>query len=217
MIHSALRTQVGSFLGDPDDTRYTPTAKTTALNRAQEQFAMDTRALWADQSYTTANGDADYNLPSRFMYEEWVTYDGKPLIPISRYGIVRLFGSDWAEEEGEPTHFIIDPEEGVKELLLFPIPQEAKTVVMRYYPLPTELSADSDVPLNSSALMAQFHMGLAAYAAWLLLLNEETTPAIVAKRRELLQIYADAVTKATDSFKNTASQPLQIRGNAVWG
>ena len=151
------------------------------------------------------------------MWEDWVTYGGLKLIPISRYELLQLSGDDWTDDGAAlPTHFLIDPEQAVKEIVLYPIPTEAKTLVMRYFPLPTELTADGDTPLNSSSLMAQFHIGLAAYAAWLMLLSEELTPAIILKRRELAPIYADAVTKAVDTMKNTASAGLKFKGKAIW-
>ena len=214
---STLRTQISSFVGDPDQTRYTAQMYLDAANRAQEQFALDTKSLWKDTTWTTVSGTATYDLPSNFMWEQFVTYDSKPLNPITRLDAVRLYGSDWATATGAPGAFIIDPEEAQKKILLVPIPQEAKTLGMRYFPLPTALSSDSDIPLNSSALMAQFHIGLAAYAAWLLLMSEkEPGNAIVQKMRQLERIYADSVTKATDTFKNTASRGLRITGGAVW-
>lgn len=211
-----MRTQVAAFIGDPDQTRFTAAQYLDAINRAQEQFALETRSLWKDKSWSHAADDADEDLPSDFMWESYVTYDGKELIPISRHELNRQKGDDWASDTGTPTHFIIDPEEAVKKIVLYPIPQEAKTLIMRYFPLPAALSSDSDTPLNSSALMVQFHIGIAAFAAWLLLLGEEQTPAIVQKRREFERLYADAVSKAVDSFKNTASAPLELRGRSVW-
>ena len=211
-----LRTQASTFVGDVDQTRFTAAQYNTAIDRAQEQFRLDTRALWKHQSFTTADGDADYNLPSDFQWEDWVTYDGKELPPISRHEIQRIYGEDWADQNGDPTHFVIDPEEAVKELLLVPTPNEAKTVILRYFPLPASLSADSSVPLNSSALLAQFHIGIAAYAAWLILMGETETVEILAKKRELMGLYEKHVSQAIQKFGNTVSAPINIRGSRLW-
>lgn len=215
---ATLRSRVGGFLGDPDDTRFSPTVKLAALNDAQTQFALETRALWKDASWSHAANDADENLPSDFMWEEFVTWDGYELSPITREELNRLNpGTDWTDDTAtSPTHYIIDPEEAVKEIVLYPIPTEAKTLRLRYFPLPTALASDSDVPLNSSALMVQFHLGIAAYAAWLILLQEEQTPSIVQKQKSMLAIYNDAVTKAVDTFRNTASAPIRPRGSFNW-
>ena len=216
MNRATLRTQAADFCGDKNQTRYSTTQYNTAIDRAQEQFALDTRALWRDESWTTAINDATYALPSDFQWEDWVTYDGVELKPISRHEISRLAGIDWTATTGTPTHYIVDPEEAQKQVRLYPIPQDTKTLIMRYFPIPASLSSDSSIPLNASLLMAQFHMGLAAFAAWILLLGEQMTPQIVEKRKELLRVYEDGVNKAVATFKNTASAPITIRGTRIW-
>lgn len=213
MNRGSVRTLAASFAQDPNQTRYSATRYNDAINRSQEQFALDTRALFKDTSFTSVADQATYSLSSDFMYEEYVTYAGLKLTPISRVRILEIKSADdWTDDTGTPTHFIIDPEEAQKKLLLYPKPTTAgDTIGLRYYPLPAAMSSDSDTPLNSSALMAQFHMALAAFTAWILLLSEQSTPQIVEKRNELLKIYTDGVNKATETFKNTASAPLRMR------
>ncbi len=217
---SSLRDQTAKFCGDPNRTRYADADYLVALNRAQEQFAMETRSLWKDTTWTSVNGTAAYSFASAnpvasdFMFEESVYYNGLLLTPTSRRDLAILApGTDWTLATGTPTRVIVDPEEAIKGIRLYPIPVDAQTISMRYFPLPTALASDSDTPLNSSALMAQFHIGLSAYAAWLLLLTEEVTPGNAQKRDKLLSIYADASTKATDLFKNTVSAPWRMRGS----
>lgn len=218
MNRGALKTQAADFAGDPQMTRYSDTKYNTAANKAQEQFATDTRALYKDMTpVTTTAGDSTYDLPSDFILEEFVTYDGEELTPISRHEIQKRFGNQWDDEEGTPTHVLINPEEGAKNLILAPIPQDGKSLGMRYICLPAEMDEDIDTPLNGSALMTQFHMGLAAFMAWLLLGTEEVTPAIQAKRADLLRIYKDAVNKATEQFGNSKSAPIKISGGRFLG
>jgi hypothetical protein len=217
MNRATLKAQAADFAGDPNYTRYTETKYNDAANRAQEQFATDTRALFKDMTpVTTTADDAEYDLPSDFIVEDWVTYDGDELIPASQHDIQKAYGSGWDSLEGTPTHVLINPEEAQKSILLVPIPQEAKTLAMRYFCFPAAMDDDADTPLNGSTLMVQFHLGLAAFMAWLLMTNEEPTPAIIEKRRELLRIYNDAVNKAIETFKNTASAPIQFKGGRVW-
>ena len=211
MILSTLQQLAADLAGDPSQTRFSD-KYVSCVNRAQEQFAMDSKALFKDTSYTTSSGDSTYDLPTDFILEQSVTYNGYPLKPISRHTLYTLYpGTDWTLLEGTPTHYMIDPEEAVKTLRLIPIPQEAQTASMRYFPLPAEVSAVGDIVLNSSSLMAQFHMGIAAFAAWLLLTFETATPELVEKRRELMKIYQDAVTKAIDTYGNTKSEALRMR------
>jgi hypothetical protein len=149
------------------------------------------------------------------MWEDWVLFDNEKLYPISRYRLQSNNPeSDWTLEEGTPTHYIIDPEEARKQITLYPEPQAAdagKTLLLRYFAIPAEMDSDTDSPFNSSALLVQFHLGVAAYASWLLLQGSESTPAIETKKRNLLAIYQDHVTKAVDTFKNTASEPIRMR------
>lgn len=223
MNRASLRSQSADFIGDRNQTRFTATQYNTALDRAQEQFAMDTRALWKDATVATVAGTAAYLLSAftptvtDFIVEDWLTYDGYELTPISRHELQRMNrGRDWTADTGTPTHFVIDPEEARKKVLLYPIPQEVKTVSMRYFPLPASMASDTDTPLNSSALMAQFHLAIAAFGSWVLLLGEQMTPAISDKRRELLAIYNDATEKAVSTFKNTASMPIKMKGGRFW-
>lgn len=216
-----MRSQAARFCGDPDVTRYAAADYLNALNLAQNQFALETRALWKDTTWSSVANDATYALPTDFMWEDELHFNGLPLTPLSRKNFTLLSpDSDWTIVTGTPTHFLVDPEEAQKQLLLYPIPtanDAQKTIAMRYIPFPVALAADSDVPLNSSALMQQFHVGLCAYAAWLLLASEETTQLVSEKRRSLLGIYADSRDKAIKTFKNTVSAPWVMRGSRVNG
>jgi hypothetical protein len=213
---SALRDQTAKFCADIDMSRYGVAAYLTAINRAQEQFAMETRSLWEDEPYTSSDGVASYTLPTDFMFEESVYFNGKPLDPVTRRDLAILSpDNDWTITTGTPTKYLIDPEEATKQLLLYPIPTSAdasKTISLRYFPLPAALADDTDTPLNSSLLLAQFHIGIAAYASWLLLAGETSTPEIQAKRRDLLQIYTQSTDKAVELFGNTVSAGWRMRG-----
>ena len=211
MILTTLQQLAADLCGDPDQTRF-GTKYVGNINLAQQQFAMDSKALFKDKAYTSVAGTSTYTLPTDFIYEDTVTYNGLPLKPVSRHTLYQLYpGTDWTTKTGTPIAYMIDPEAASLALRLIPIPQDVQAISMRYYPLPADVSSGSDVVLNSSTLMYQFHMAIAGLAAWLTLTFEESTPAIADKRRELMKIYNDGVTKAVDTFKNTASEPLRIR------
>ena len=216
MNRGSLRTQAADFCGDKNQTRYSATQYNTAINRAQEQFSLDSNSTFKDVPYSNAAGDATEALPSDFIVEDWVKYDGIEIDPISRHELQRLSGQDWTDDTGTPEKYIIDPEEARKTITLYPIPVDSKTLVMRYLALPAELSADSDTPLNSSALLIQFHIGIAAYVAWLLLLGEQMSPQVREKRDSLLVMYNDSVNKAIEKFGNTKSMGIRIRGSRIW-
>lgn len=211
-------TQVAAtFAQDPQQTRYSGLF-TQALNLAQQQFALDSKALWKDWPATTiTSGTANYSLPSDFMFEKLVALNGLKLKPISRLELELIKDGDrWDDDTGTPTHYIIDPEEARKQILLYPIPTSndtGKDLVVTYHPLPADMANGGDTPLNSYALLAQFHIGLAAWAAWYLLQGEPASAALMAKKKELLQIYNDSVSLAMDTFKNTFGETMRMRGN----
>lgn len=211
MILSTIQSRAALFCGDPSQTRFTG-LYTDAINDAQKQFALDSNALFKDKAYTATAGTSTYTLPTDFIVEDTVTYNGYPLKPISRHTLYSLFpGTDWTLLNGTPTHYMIDPQEAVLALRLIPIPQDALAISMRYIPLPADVSAASDVVLNSSTLMTQFHLGIAALAAWLVLQSEIVTPELQAKMSQMMKIYNDAVSKAIEKFGNTKSESLRIR------
>jgi hypothetical protein len=211
MILSTLQSRAARFLGDPDQTRYAA-GYVDAINDAQKQFALDSEALFKDQTYTTAAGDSTYDLPADFILEDTVTCDGLPLKPASRHSLYTLYPStDWTLLTGTPTHYMVDPEAASLCLRLIPQPVDVKTVSMRYAPLPADVSAGTDVVLNASTLLVQFHLGIAALAAWIILQGEIVTPEIQAKSGQMMKIYSDAVTKAIDKFGNTKSEQIRLR------
>lgn len=219
---TTLTAIAANFAGDKDQSRYSG-LYTQALNLGQQQFALDSKRLWKDNAaITVLSGTSAYSLPSDFMWEKdgEVTFNGIPLNPISRAEILRIKSStDWTLDHGTPTYYIIDPEEARKQITLYPQPtanDAGKTLGLRYFPFPTDMSLGTDTPLNGYALMAQFHVSIAAWAAWYLLQAEQVTDAITAKKKQLETIYNDGVSLCVDTFKNTVSQPLQMRGGRVY-
>lgn len=214
MIRSALRTLTANLCEDPNQTKYTQTKYNDALETANQQFAMDSKALYKDSSMTMVNGTAAYALPTDFMLEKEVVLNGIELEPISRASLQKVKVSDrWDDDSGTPRYFIIDPEEARKTITLYPEPDsivDGTDIVLTYYCFPTPMSSDSSVPLNEAALMVQFHTGLASYAAWLLLLYLTQTPEIAQKRNELFAVYQTKVIEAIQTSGNTKSEPLSF-------
>lgn len=218
---TALTSTAAQFSGDPAQSRYSG-LYTQALNLGQQQFVLDSKCLWKDWPATTITAAvASYALPSDFILEQTVAFNGVPLIPISRAELLRTHqDSRWDTIPGTPTHYVIDPDVSKSQLLLFPIPTSydaGKDLVLTYVALPADMSGATDIPFNSTPLLAQFHMGICAWAAWYLLNGEASvTDSLRAKKADLLQIYNDCVSQAVETFKNTASQPMRQRGSRVY-
>jgi len=214
MTRAELRTLTARLCEDPNQTKFTADKYNDALTKAENQFAMDSKALYKDSSITMVLSTASYDLPTDFMLEKEVTLNGIELAPISRATLQANKKSDkWSDDAGTPRYYVIDPEEARKTITLYPIPDsvnDGTDLVLTYYVFPTPMTGDTSVPLNSSALMVQFHMGLAAYAAWLLLMYLQQSSEISRKRSELFGIYNTKVGEAIQTFGNTKSEPLSF-------
>ncbi len=219
MNRGELRTLIGNLVEDPSQTRFTAAKYNDAIEKAQQQFALDSKALYKDFPITMVARTGGYSLPTDFMYEKMVTLNGVELSPITKAELQRRKGSSaWSSDTGTPKWFIVDPDEAKKTITLYPIPDSTDAgtaIVLTYYPVPATLTADTSVPLNSSALMVQYHIGIAGYAAWLLMLYLTQTPEISQKRNDFIGMYSKAVNDAIQTFGNTKSAPLNFRVNNV--
>lgn len=211
MIYSVLEQLCADLAGDPDKTRYAGKYASN-INLAQQQWAVDSMALVEDESLSFASGVSTYALPSDFIVEESVILNGLPLKPISRHTLAILYpGTDWTTLQGTPTHFMIDSELANKKVRVIPIPQSTLTGSLRYYPLPVDVSAAADVPLNASTLMTRFHMGIAGLAAWLMTIPDAGNPGMPDRRKAAMTLYNDSVSKAIETFGNTKSEGMRFR------
>lgn len=209
MNRGAIKTLAAGFANDANQTRF-GAYYDTAIDLACQEFAFDSYALSKDApTYTVVDGTASYDLPTDFWLEKQVAHLGLEIKPVSVATLLKDNGQDWTTETGTPKRYIINPEEASKTIKLVPIPQSADAgavLVLTYYPIPVALTDDSQTPLNGSSLMSQFHMGIAAKAASLVLLNDESTAAIVSKRNQLEEMYQQKVSMAIDRFGDKAQE-----------
>lgn len=214
MIRSELRTLTAALCEDPNQVKFTAVKYNDALDKANAQFAMDSKALYKDSSITVVVGTAAYSLPTDFMLEKEVVFNGIELKPISTASIQKIKISDrWDDDSGTPFHYIVNPEEGKKTITLYPKPDSivgGSSLVLTYYCFPAVMTTDADIPLNASSLMAQFHTGLAAYAAWLLMFYLPQTAEISQKRSELFNTYKSKIDEAIQTFGNTKSESMSF-------
>ena len=216
MNRGTLRTFASLWVNDPNLTRYTAAIYNNILNIANERFAVDSEALFKDSEYTLVADDGTYALPSDFMWEKEFELNGDDIKPVKRYTLSRnAKSSNWKTTKGKPTHVTVDPEEARKQILLYPIPDgnsAGDTLTMVYHAKPTDMSSDSDTPLNGDTYMVRFHMGVAAWAAWALLGYEDLTPEVDAKMAKMWNLYMYYVNEAKDNYDNAASEPMNMRG-----
>lgn len=211
---SELRTLTASMCEDPSQTKFTPAKYNDSLESAQRQFSLDSKCLYKTQAYVMAVDDATYDLPADYISDKLVMLNGIELTPISRSKLASLYkGQRWDTKTGTPRHYISDPMEANKALVLFPIPNSISggtDLQLTYTAIPAVMSSDSASPFNSSALLTQYHVAVAAYAAWLLLGYLTPTDATVLKRRDLLGTYTGKVNEAIATFGDTPSEPMAM-------
>lgn len=214
MNRSELRALTAKMCEDPNQTRFTAVQYNDGLEKGQQQFAVDSKALYKDSTITVIVDTAAYPLPTDFILEKEVVFNGIELQPISRASLQKVKTEErWDDDKGNPKYYIIDPEEGKKTITLYPTPDNVdngSALVLTYYCFPEAMSSDSSTPLNSSSLMAQFHIGIAAYAAWLILLGLPQTAEIGQKRSDLFGIYKNKIDEAIQTFGNTKSEALSF-------
>lgn len=209
-----LRTLTASMCEDPNQTKFTPAKYNDALEFSQRQFSLDSKCLYKTTAFVMAVDDGTYDLPTDYIVDKLVMLNGIELRPISRAKLASLFQNQrWDTMTGTPRNYISDPMEANKTLILFPIPNtiaDGTDLQLTYIALPTTMSSDTASPFNSSALLVQYHIAVAAYAAWLLLGYLTPTDATVLKRRDLLNTYAGKVNEAINMFGDTPSEPLAL-------
>jgi hypothetical protein len=107
----------------------------------------------ASQDYSTVSGTASYSLPADFAKIRSIHDTGRQVEMVS-VGLRQIDRS--AVTSGAPIYYAIDG----SNLHLWPTPDQAYTLETRYWKLPAQLVADSDVP----TIPADYH-NLLVYSA----------------------------------------------------
>lgn len=201
------------LINDPSDQRFTAAQKQAEIEKAQEQFVLDTRCLKDVSSVTIVAGTSEYNLPSDIFSVLRVAHNGKKLESISAYELDVLLNSDWSDDEGTPSRYYVDTDPNNKKIRFYPIPQSGDasvTTTIEYIKIPPALSADASVPLDGHTLLTPYHDALAYWAAASLL-------GILPDQAALFMIsqydkeYRGLVDKCIDTFRGMGEQrPINI-------
>jgi hypothetical protein len=130
------------------------------LNQAQAYVAAQTdfRELFSSEAVTTVNDDVAYDLPTDFMRVYSLMYtptaaDSYALTEVSQGDLDALPVSS-----GVPTHYAITND----EINLWPTPDSAYTLRLRYYAKPATLVNAGDTP----QIPGTYHHLLVSYTLW---------------------------------------------------
>lgn len=142
--------------------KYRPLVKTW-LNDAQRIAVIQSemRTMRTSAAYTTEVGESALELPSNFsrIYEIRDTSTGIQLVPMDLDEVDTL-----PSTRGRPNIYTSDG----THLLVYPTPDGAYTLSLRYWRLPSDMSADTDLP----EIPVQYHALLVSYAMWKAYLRE---------------------------------------------
>lgn len=164
---SEIRTNVLSLLGKSDAT--TSNRVTNWINLGQSDFIL--RELWPFRETTgtlaTVAGTQEYDLSTNFS-----TLDEQNILAVSiqgsnsrkliywPYNQLREDYPDFDEEaQGVPERYYIKS----GQIGFWPAPNDAYTVAIDYYKIPTELSSDSDqtiIPVNYREALMHYALSL---------------------------------------------------------
>lgn len=217
MDYSTARSLVASKVEDPNLSRFTTDQYSKAIDLAEEQFAIDARAILKGTTLTSVSGTAAITLPTDFLCVALVRHKGLKLRPVTRYEMSFQGGDDWTTKTGTPVAFYIDEED--ETLVLVPIPQDADAganVTLDYVAVPANISSDTQLLLNEKTILQYYAPAIVAWAARELLSYVTMTPDVMAKRAELLKEYNLYREHAIVTYQNMADEPLRMSGGRDW-
>jgi hypothetical protein len=213
MTRSDLVTRIALLINDPGNQRFTSAQLQSEIERAQEQFVLDTRCLKDVDSITTVDGTAEYDLPTDILDVLRVAHKGLKLESISAYELDVRLNQDWTDDTGTPTRYYVDLDPNNKKIRLYPIPEAADAganLTLEYLKMPPALSSDSDVPLDSHTLLTPYHDALAYYAASSLL-NIQPDQAALVMIGQYDKKYNQLVEQCLEDFRSMGNQrPMNI-------
>lgn len=208
------------LIGDPSGQRFTSSQVQDEIQKAQEWFVLDTRALTDNVTDTSVADQASYDLQSDCMDIKRLAHKGIPLKRISKFELDRYTGQDWSDDTGTPHFYYVDLDPNNKKYYLYPIPQgndAGANLAQEYIKLPPALSSDSSVPLDGHTLMVAYHDAL-AYKAAVNLLDIDPTQETIVKSQRYEQKYQGYVSHCIETFKSLAeAMPVRMRGGRYHG
>lgn len=221
MDRATARSLVALGAEDKDQTQFTPEQYNTAIELAEQQFAIDGKALIKEETLTIVAGATaeatEIALPTKWLFGVVVLHKGLRLRPVNRFDLSFQNGADWRTVTGTPVCFYIDEEE--EKIGFYPVPQAADAgafLDVLYAAAPDAISSDGTALLNAKALLQYYVPAVIAWATWKVLSWKVTTNEIVLKRRECILEYQHYTAQAIEVYKNMGDQPIQMKGGRDW-
>lgn len=218
MDRATARQLVALKAEDKDQTRFTETQYNTAIDLAEEQFALDARAIIRETTLTSLADTFEIALPTDFMVAVLARHKGLKLRPVTKYGLSWQNGTDWTTmNSGTPVAFYIDDEDEKIGTVPKPSASEAgANLLLNYVAKPATISSDSTVLLSARSFLQYYSPAVVAWAAREVLTYLPMSPEIKAKMDELMGEYERYKDHCISTYNNMADEPIQMRGGRDW-
>jgi hypothetical protein len=179
MQFSEIRANALRKLGEATATFYSTTEMNDWINQGQLEwqvmnvFAFErglTTSGALEKTATVGTTAADWRIRphtelSDFIWPTRVVYSNDALTRIESHKDLGRFDVTWTATAGDPKHWGMI---GLDLMFVYPVPATSFNLSVTYFPVPTQLSADADVP----EMPIEFHYLLEEYAAYMGLLKE---------------------------------------------
>lgn len=215
-----LVTQVSELIGDASNQQWSTNQIQDRLQKAQEKFVSDTRALRDTQSFSIVSGTNTYDLSTDTFDIVRVGLTGKGVLKrIGKFDLDLLIGGNWASVNGTPSSYYVDVSSTNKKLTLYPIPQSAdagtNNLVVDYVKVPPVMASDSDAPLNGQTLLQPYLDALSYFAA-AQILYASNNPTDWTKANVMMKQYDSKVTECITLFNDLSeTTPLRLKISGI--
>lgn len=217
---SDLVIQVSELIGDTSNQQWSTTQIQDRLQKAQEKFVSDTRALRDTQSFSIVAGTNTYDLSTDTFDIARVGLTGKGVLKrIGKFDLDLLIGGSWQTVNGTPSSYYVDVSSTNKKLTLYPIPQSAdagtNNLVVDYVKVPPVMASDSDAPLNGQTLLQPYLDALAYFAASQIL-YASNNPTDWTKANVMIKQYDSKATECITLFNDLSeTTPLRLKISGI--
>lgn len=221
MDRGTARSLVALKAEDPQQTQFTTEQYNQAIELAEQQFAIDAKAIIREATITVVANQASYGtadgLPSDILMCVLVKHKGLKLRPTDKWSMSFQSATDWTVLTGTPKAYIFDDEN--QKLLLINIPQAedaGANLSLLYIALPAAIANDNTVLLSARSMLQAYTPAIVNWAAREVLSYKPMTQETIIKQNAFLKEYMLYRDQCIEVYNNMVDQPIQMKGGRNW-
>lgn len=159
-IRDAVRLRIKDVGVSGQRQRFSNTQIDELINQTQRDVVNITWSVKASTTIVLSTGTTSYAMPSNFITVDRLVFENRNLEEVSIAGLDSRFNNaDWRSTGGVPEVYYRDTKLP-DEIGFYPWPADDSTstgtIVIDYFAIATDLSADSDEPFNSINRLQQY-------------------------------------------------------------